>query len=619
MSRYLIKVQLEWDKSSHGGKLITHAPDAPTSNKTANVLLDFDNGIWIARSNWRALRDFLPTKPISGSILAPSDQYDALLFGRSPSEPSLRLLRFQLPSGFSGVPPMKGKAVWSTLPDNPAKYALITYWWRIRDTEIMGPFDRLCEMIDLACTDPTLKAKLRGQLGALATPMVLLPMAGVFFMFAGAEYLGGAAFITALQAIMGVGQALTDYAEFGANFKALHDLVMKSKFDQHDLDFGAGLIVEIILRIVSDMMTVLGIKAISAIVSKMAAAFRDCGEDVWRSKAKRKETEHSQVAKRQISNRYGYAGEQYLKDPKGFKITDAANKAHAEFAAEKQKIVVIREGKADQLRVLQSHVWVDGKPPWFKGKTSEGWKGFCCLSKTSGVEKGGLKPMKAQYDMGNLMGISDEIDSFARTNKMRPMYEMPTDGREIAGIHYGEAGAKNVSMQGHALVDLGNGKYMVVNKTKGPYVGDYDIAAIADPKAAQGQMFKDRSRTNQSGQNKPLSNPEDNLLAEFDINQRVWKFDAGLTNRPFNSAQHGGEYGSMGHGELQHSRGNTKYWRPYDKKTGQWENERLIVHLPIKTITGSKSSKAFMFDSWPDFKRFWEANNFKWPDAWNEI
>jgi hypothetical protein len=406
-----------------------------------------------------------------------------------------------------------------------------------------------------------------------------------------------------------VGQALTDYAEFNASFKALHGILTNPTIDERDLKFGASLVRDIILRVVSDMTMALGVKAISTIVSKIAKAFREVGEEAWRSHAKKKKTEAEHTAKKQIANQHGYASENILKKPKDVQLLDEEARAHGDWAAENQKIIVLREGKADRMTVMRSQVWVEGKSTWLKAKTSDGWHGMVCVKKASGIESKALKRAQVSYDMGNLKGISPEIDAYIKANPKRPMFEFPTDGRKIDGIDYGGAGKGNVQMEGHFAVDLGD-RYMVVNKTKGPYVGDNDIAMIYDPKVPKNQQFKDRA----DARGRPLANPEDNLSVEYNINQRIWNYLKYKTGRLYNSAQHGGDTGSGGHAQIQGDRGN-KFWSPVDKN-GKWEQERLIIWLPMKGPAGQKVSQMFVIESWPQFKQFWKDNNFKWPDGW---
>ncbi len=51
-----------------------------------------------------------------------------------------------------------------------------------------GPFDQMSEMINIACTDSRLKPKLAAELGGVANPMILLPLAGIFLAFFGADW-----------------------------------------------------------------------------------------------------------------------------------------------------------------------------------------------------------------------------------------------------------------------------------------------------------------------------------------------------------------------------------------------------------------------------------------------
>ncbi|WP_156958587.1 hypothetical protein [Labrenzia sp. DG1229] len=610
MAKYLIRVRLQWEKVP---AQLTRFPNASPHGPKASLVIDWDNKIWVARENWQELRDFLKEPVVTGSVNTSLTRGKTVpLLGRR-NDPVLILDYFDL-SG--SAPALEGNAFWSKQPSNPNLYALRTYWWRVRDVSIMSPYDRLAEMIDIACTDPALRDDLEKHLGAFANPVILLPMAGIFLVFVGAEYLGGAAFVYAVQAILGVGNLAADVAEYESHFRQLNKILLEPRREERDLIYGAKLIKEILVRLLQDLVMALGMHALGLLVRKLCAAFMEIAPEEWRTKAKDKHAEAQSKAARNKATRHGYGGEHHLKDPNNVQMTHAEVKAHSDAARDSFQVIVVREGSEARAQIARSQVWHGSKHTWLKAKSSDGFHGFVCLEK--GDWSHDLKPA-GTYNTGDLLGISKEIDNYVQPGgqgqtRRLPMYELPTDGRKIPDIDYENAGAGKAMMQGHYLVDLGthNGKkkFMVVNKTQGPIAADVDIAARIDPHAKGPGHYASMDT------DPKVRNPEDSAVLEYDINRRVWENADEYTNRPTTSANHGGRTGSAGHAAMQDARGQG-HWKPFEKN-GEWIDERLVVFLPVKSRTGRPSAQMFVINNWADLQSFWKANHWEWPRTWNK-
>ena len=105
--------------------------------------------------------------------------------------------------------------------------------------------------------------------------------------------------------------------------------------------------------------------------------------------------------------------------------------------------------------------------------------------------------------------------------------------------------------------------------------------------------------------------PEDDLLLELDMNREYARFGGHVTHNPTN---HGGGGATVVYSKQGVKAGKVPgkdgFWSP--KTPEGYKVERLVVFIPEWAGTFIRS-KMYVFESWGDFKLFFEANHFDFP------
>ncbi len=236
----IVVFRLSWEKCERGTTFF-HEP--PRAEPLGSVCLDWNNSQWVARSNWQEVRKHLGC--LSGILIQNNIDVDLQGMGGQVCMTFGAYLA-------NSPPAMHGNAWkgWHATVPNMREYR--SHWWRTLDPSGMSPFDKMSEMINIACTDSRLKGKLAAELGGLANPMILLPLAGIFLAFFGAEYLGVVGLACAIRTLLGLGQAHEAYTFYEPRGKELNRIIM-NPCTERNLYEGAEIFQEIIVRVVTDI------------------------------------------------------------------------------------------------------------------------------------------------------------------------------------------------------------------------------------------------------------------------------------------------------------------------------------------------------------------------------
>jgi hypothetical protein len=594
-SRTLIVLHGKW-QNVQIGKFVTAGPK---SDPLVTLMVDLSQGFWIARTNWQLTRSsFLHA--VTGTAKVEVD--DLLLYHNSDLSPA-RLTEYFM----NGAPRREGVAVRGTHPKNADAYAQRTQWWRYDDPSIMSPVDRMAEMIDRAGRSPTLRSALSAQFGSLASPEVLLPIAGTFLAMFGAEFIGGAAAVLVVTRLMGINQLLCDYYFYEPRGAALHRIVM-SAATPSDLDYGAKLIEEILVQLFSDIATAVGVHAIASVAKRLFSMLLHMTPESLRQKL----LANRLVAAAYIRDR-GYMRRDLLKDPAGTPLEHAAVEMYKKTSAERCEVLVVREPDARRATWVNSQVWNRGKPPWLKASSGDGWHGLVCLSEKE-LGGGHLEPA-GTYDMGNLRGASAEIDHAIASNPRPKKFKMPADGRPINGpdgshkIDYHYTGHNNVDLHGHYLVEVTPGKFMVVDSMGVPYASDLDLATRQRPGMKQaGDHIPASDRYHSKTK---IGGAEDDLLLEYEMNRRY--HETGGASVMHNPTLHGGGGATVAYTRNNLAAGKIPgkdFWTP--KRGEGYKEERLVIFVP-ENVNGRIRSNMYILESWGAFKDFAHANGLEFP------
>lgn len=566
------------------------------------VALDLSQNLWIARgNNWQLCRStFL------GAVSGIAEKKNADVILKAPRGDVIISNYFMNDHPRSDGPAFRGMD-----PNGASRYAQRTHWWRYDDPSIMTPFDRMAEMFDRAIRSPKLKAQLREQVGGMVSPEVLLPMVGTFVALFGAEFVGGAAAALTVARLLGLNQLLCDYYFYEPRAAALHRIVMGAA-DARDLDYGADLIVEILCQIITDVASAVGLGVLTKIASRVFTALAMAMPESVRLRLK----ENAHVAAAYIRGK-GYQGRELLRSAADSPLEPAAIAMYERSCEGKREILVVREPDAQRGSWVNGDFQQNAKPAWLKASSSEGIHGLVCLKQ--GDIQGSLKPA-GTFEVAQLRGFSAAMDAEHLPARL-PMYEMPTDGRQIGapgkGVDYHYTGTGNAELRGHKLVDLGDGRLLVVDAMGRPYVSDLDLATRQRPGLKRaGDHLPQRYLTDEKGnvikdrEGKPIV-LEDNAMLEYEMNREYQRAGGNPTHSPM---QHGG-----GGATVVYTRNNLDagkvagddFWSPR-MKDGSYKKERLIIFLP-EWVNGRVKAQRYAFESWLDFKKFAALNNLECP------
>jgi len=593
-SRTLIVLHAQW----HNVKIGEWSNPLPKNDPLVTIMVDLDQHYWVARDNWKLTKAFLGC--VTGAATVDSTGVDVLIDHSNQTMGPMHLNAYFA----NGSPRREGAAFRGTHPQNASgsTYAQRTQWWRYDDPSIMGPFDRMAEMLDRAFRSPTLRSKIQSQFGGIISPEVFLPIAGTFLVMFGAEFVGGAAAVLTIARIMGINQLLCDYYFYEPRGAALHRICM-SGATPSDLDYGAKLIEEILVQLISDICVCVGIHAIGAVAKRLFSALMELSPESLRQRL----LMNKNAAAAYIRGK-GYARRDLLKNPEGTPLEHAAVDMYKKTSEEHCEVLVTREPDSRRAAWVNSHVYNRGKPPWLKASSGDGWHGLVCL--TEKELGGGQLKAAGTYDMGNLRGVTDEIDQAIAKNRMVRKFEMPTDGRPINApdgslkVDYHYTGHNNVDIRGHYLVEVTPGKYMVVDSMGNPYASDLDLATRQRPGMKQaGDHLTDRYQSD-----KKIGGAEDDFLLEYEMNRRYHEAGGSTMHDP---TLHGGGGATVAYTRNNKAAGITKYWKPKDA-AGNWKQERLVVFIP-EWSNGRIRSNMYVLSSWEDFKLFAQANGLEFP------
>jgi hypothetical protein len=607
----VVRFSFDWQSVQPGS--MKHKIPSP-AGALASIDLDLVNNTWFARSQWQAIRTKFrcvtgkfAVRNIDIDIYGLSDQPEMILGAYNSKDPAPREGRI-----------WRGQHPWN----EHARGALRSYWYRTLDPASLSGYDRAVEMLDIACTDPRLKGKLASELGALANPMILLPLGAIMVVFFGAEFLGYAAFINAIRVLLGLGQLHGDYCFFEPRIRQLHRYLTGTCTEKELYD-GAEIMQEIIVQVVQDIACQLGIGAAQKAAASAWAKFAkllDIDVEAWKKAAREKLAEKKHQANVYAASKHGYDAEDLLQPAHDVNLGGGESKTYKQISARHNEVLVLREPSARRLDLLRSKVWIGGKMTWLKAKSKLGWGGLVCLKATDvGLS---LERTAKGYDLGHLKGLNAEIDAMIATGKYKdmPMYEFPKDGRTIEGIDYSQitiikknppkqAHDRYLELEGQYLVRIDADRYMVVDKVRGPYTEDVDIAT------------RDRAGQNKAGAHLPEGRPnkryqEDDMQLEDEINREMIRNGAPGADSLYSWALHGGGGASPRHVRIAKERGE-KHWSPLlDKKHPElgFQKERLVIFLPVKKgRNGQVTSEMFTFKSWEDFETFSHKNGLEFP------
>lgn len=580
-SRTLLIFNGRWDNVVKGQFYATPAKQEPL----ITVALDLSQGLWIARgNNWQ---------------LARSKFFGAL---SGTAKKSLDGVRLETPRGdvlinqyFMNDAPRRDGPAFRGLHPNGGGYAQRSYWWRYDDPSMMTPFDRMAEMLDRAVRSPKLKSQIKDQFGGLISPEVLLPLAGTFFCLFGAEFVGGAAAVLTVARLLNVGQFLCDYQFYEPRALALHRICMSAAVPK-DLEYGADLLVEILCQLISDLMMMLGITALSSLVTRLFSALITAAPESVRLALKN----NAHAAAAYIRGK-GYARTDLLQNPRGTPLEPAAIEMYKKTSEQNREVLVVREPDAQRATWVNSTLHHNSKPAWLKAQSSKGWHGLVCLD--AAAVKGNLKP-SSPFDVAGLRGFNAALDAEHLPSRL-PTYEMPLDGREISGIDYHYTGNKNVELQGHKLVNIG-GKYLLVDAMGRPYVSDLDLATRQRPGLSNAGDHIDPKLKKHGN-----AFAEDSPILEWEMNQLYHKSGGHLTHNPNNHGGAGATAVYTREGlKAGKKPGVDNFWTP--KTPDGYKQERLVIFIP-EWNGRAIQSQMYVLNSWADFKAFAKANNLEFP------
>jgi hypothetical protein len=568
------------------GEFVNGAP--ARSEPLISVAVDLPQKLWICRgNNWKLAREkFL------GAVSGTAETQQASIVLKTPRGEVIVNQYFM-----NDHPRADGPAFRGMDPTGATqRYAQRTHWWRYDDPSIMTPFDRMAEMLDRAVRSPKLKAAFREQFGSIISPEVLLPVAGTFFCLFGAEFVGGAAAALTIARLLGLNQLLCDYYFYEPRAKELHRICMGAAVPR-DLEQGADLLVEIIVQLLQDLATTLGIAALTKLASQMFAALAAAVPESVRLKLK----DNAHVAAAYIRGK-GYARRDLLKDASDTPLEAAAVTMYKRTSEKNREILVVREPDAQRAAWVKSNMQQNAKPPWLKARSKDGIHGLVCLRKAD--VPGPLKPA-GQFEVAQLRGFNEAFDAEHLPSHL-PMYEMPLDGRKIGNnqeIDYHYTGHGNIELRGHKLVDLGD-RFIVVDAMGRPYVSDLDLAT------------RQRPGLSQAGAHLPQRKPgegslEDHPMLQYDMNQEYHRAGGNPTHNP---NLHGGGGATVVYTRENLANGKVPgkdFWTPREAD-GSYKKERLIIFIP-EWVNGRIQSRMYAFDSWADFKTFAKANNMECP------
>jgi hypothetical protein len=593
-SRTLIVFNAQWYNLKPGERW-THP--LPKAEPLLTVMIDLDQGYWVARNNWQIARStFL--RAVTGTAKV---EIDDVLLETGSQIGALRMTEYFM----NGVPRREGAAVRGDSPTNPDKYAQRTQWWRYDDPSLMSPVDRMAEMLDRAFRSPSLRSAIKAQFGGLISPDVLLPIAGTFLVMFGAEFVGGAVAVITVTRLMGINQLLCDYFFYESHGTALHRICMGAAMPS-DLDYGAKLIEEILVQLFTDIAMAVGIHAISAAAKSLFSKLMNLAPETLRQKL----LMNKNAAAAYIRGR-GYQRRELLKNPAGTPLEAAAVEMYKKTSVEHCEVLVTREPDSRRAAWVNSHVMNRAKPPWLKASSGDGFFGLVCLSESE-LGGGHLKPA-GTFDLGNLRGASAEVDAAIGSRRMVNKFEMPSDGRPINGadgshkIDYHYTGHQNIDLKGHYLVEVTPGKFMVVDSMGNPYASDLDLATRQRPGMSQaGDHLQNRYQS----KNK-IGGKEDDFLLEYEMN-RSYHESAGASPM-HNPTLHGGGGATVAYTRNNLAAGKIPgkdFWTPI--RDGGYKQERLVIFVP-EWENGRIQSNMYVLESWGDFKAFAAANGLEFP------
>jgi hypothetical protein len=576
-------------------------PPDPPDEPTALIAVDLDQKMWMTRRNPDVVRALLST--ISGT--ADSDGVNVTLWSDSGSDTKGNRLkgRDHDPAIFvnyfsNGHPRSRGVAYKGQHPQNPNLAALTTPYERHDDPSMMTPLERMAEMLDRACHSPKLMARFKEEFNGMLDPRILIPLAGMFLATFGAQAVGGAAAAMAVGRLMGINQMLCDLYFYEPRARELYRICYGDKVIPRNLDEGADLLEDIIVQLITDLANAVGIQSLVAIAGKLLKFLINVLPDSVVAQAERLKG----VAGNYIETK-GYFRRDRLKPGHDALIEPAADRSFREKSVEHREAIVVREPDTKRLNWVTSHIWNRQKPTWLKAKSKFGWNGLVCVLESEVTKGGALKRAKTTYKPGNLKGVTKEIDADLAKMGERPMYEMPTDGRPIDGIDYSYTGKGNANITGHYLVDMGEGRMMIVDSMGNPYIADIDVVAHQRPgKEFAGSHLHDKG-------SKTRKHEEDDFMLEYDLNRSYHR--NGEVTPLSDHSQHGGGGAAVVHVRVAQLN-NQKHWSPR-LANGQFAPERLVVYLPEYVPGKGIVSNRYIFNNWDDYQQFALANGWEFP------
>jgi hypothetical protein len=593
-SRSLLLIRMPWEPWT--GSIEAAAQPVPPKERFVSIAFDVSQGTWQCRGqNWREARSsFLGA--VTGT--ARKEMLTANLILDTPRGP------ITINQYWMNDSPRREGSAYLGKPDPKGRWQNISHWWRYDDPSIMTPVDRVAEMMDRAFRSPKLAARLREQAGGMLSPEALLPLAGIFLAMFGAEFVGGAALVLAIGRLLNINQWACDFYFYEPRCKQLNNLILNASRPEQ-LDEGAELIQDIFVQIITDIGTAVGIQSLVKVAGKLFRALLDATPEKMRNLL---------LQSRARATAY-MSGKQYertdlLKDPAGTPLETAAVDMYKKTSSENVEILVVREPDVARAAWVKSPVWTRGKPTWLKAKSSAGWNGLVCLKKAEipgQLERTFVTNTHGDWKQ-NLRGVSAEIDAALDKLGDRPlaMYDMPKDGRAIGAagkdIDYNYTGKGNVELDGHLLVDVGEGKLVVVDRLGVPYASDLDLATRQRPgmSEAGAHLKADPKRRH----------VEDDPVLEYDMNRTYHESGGNAAHSP---NQHGGAGATVAYTRENLKNGKVPgkdFWSP--KEGNGYKAERLVIFVP-KWNGRKMISEMYVLESWGAFKDFAKANNLEFP------
>jgi hypothetical protein len=585
-----------------------------------SVAYDPNNAYWVARQNPAVCQQFMHAR--TGS--AEKKDQDLLLNSAGVRDgPALALLNYKWTLELTAK--LSGNAYrWSVVNSSGTfkHWASRTRFVRQLDASMMTPDERLCEMTQMAVSDPNFSKEMKAQFGVLGDPTFLLTMAAVFGIFVGvgatAYVIGGAAFAAAVSRLLGVTMIVSQVKVYVDLFNELKRCCFSDK--QSDFTTGSKTIQKILYQAVQDIAVLVTMEAAVKCISKAAEVLKTLF--LRHAPMKWVEAANAGLPKLQAkitelhTRMYGYAEDRLLKhvpDPRAI-FRKGEVDYYLRRSAKKREMIVIREPSEDRMEWLHKlYGWAQGKAQFIKAKSSTGWHGLLCVARNGEVAEALAHSAPQPYPMGNLRGVFPEIDAVIAKCPSCPSYELPI-GKNCTDENGGcfDWGTKeNPNLRnmrdakGYRVVDLGHadpklkGKLLVVDALGNPVVQDTDIASIKKGREAAGTHLEP---------GKDTAHPEDNFRAEDEMNVEIEQDEESGVYR---SVQHSGGGGAEAHRREQHARGE-KHWNPWDAKKGVYKKEALYVFLPMKR--GGWSSNLFKFEGWAEFVEFCTKNQIHMQD-----